>query len=185
MSKIEALDSSKASSGNIPTAIIKDAKEVIAPFLTSCINLVINNCYFPDKLKEAEVRAIHKNSDKCQKLNYRPNSVLPNMSRIIERVMREQITQYFVGIVFPLLSRFLQGYSTQYALFRETEIWKKCLDMSGTIGTIVMYLSKAYNCISHDLLIAKIGTYGFHRNALKLSYSRDKPNAKDQNRINV
>ena len=94
-----------------------------------------------------------------------------NMPKIIERIMSEQITQYFVGILSPLLSGFLQGCNTQHALFRVTEIWKKCLDISGTIGTILMGLSKAYDCISHDLLIAKIEAYGFHRNALKLVYS--------------
>ena len=87
-----SLDSSKASSGNIPTTILWDAKEVICPYFTSCINVVINNCYFPDKLKEADVAAVHKNGDKCQKLNYRPISVLPNMSKIIERITSEQIT---------------------------------------------------------------------------------------------
>ena len=150
ISKIQALNSSKASSGNIPTAIIRDAKEVICPYLTSCINAVINNCYFPDKLKEADVTAIHKNGDKCHKQNYRPISVLPNMSKIIERIMSEQITQHFVGILSPLLSGFRQGYNTQHALFGVIEIWKKCLDMSGTIGTILMDLSKAYDCIYHD-----------------------------------
>ena len=69
ISKIQALDSSKASSGNIPTAIIRDAKKVICPYLTSCINVVIKNCYFPEKLKEADVTAIHKNGDKCQQQN--------------------------------------------------------------------------------------------------------------------
>ena len=67
ISKIQALDSSKASSGNIPTAIIRDTKEVSSPYLTSCINVGVNNCYFPDQLKEADVTAIHKNGDKCQK----------------------------------------------------------------------------------------------------------------------
>ena len=43
--------------------------------------------------------------------------------------------------------------------------------MSGTIGTILMDLSKVYDCISHDLLIAKIEAYRFHRNALQLVYS--------------
>ena len=133
------MDSSKASSGNIP--------------------------------KEADVTAIHKNGDKCQKLNYKPISVLPNMSKIIERIMREQITQHFIGILSPLLSGFRRGYNTQHALCRVIEIWKKCLDMSGTIGTLLMDLSKAYDCISHDLLIAKIEAYEFHRNALKLVYS--------------
>ena len=171
ISKIQALDSSKASSDKIPTAIIRGAKEVVCPYLTSCINAVINNCYFPDKLKEADVTAIHRNGNKCHRQNYRPISVLPNMSKIIERIMSEQITQHFVGILSPLLSGFRQGYNTQHALFGVIEIWKKCLDMSGTIRTIFMDLSKAYDCISHDLLIAKIEAYGFHRNAQTLVYS--------------
>ena len=106
MSKVQSLDISKASSGNVPTVILRDAKEVICTYFTSCINVVINNCYFPDKLKEADVGVIHINGDKCQKLHYRPINVLPNMSQIIERIMSEQITQYFVGILTPLLSGF-------------------------------------------------------------------------------
>ena len=82
--------------------------------------------------------------------------------------MSEQITQHFVGILSPLLYGVRQGYNTQHALFRVIAIWKKCLDMPGTIGTILMDLSKAYDCTSHDLLLAKIEAYGFHRNALKL-----------------
>ena len=51
------------------------------------------------------------------------------------------------------------------------ETWKKCLDTSGIAGTILMDLSKAYDCIPHDLLIAKLEAYGFKKNALKLVYS--------------
>ena len=51
ISKIQAFESSKASSGNIPTAINLDAKEVICPYTTNCMNVVINNWYFPQKLK--------------------------------------------------------------------------------------------------------------------------------------
>ena len=104
------------------------------------MNIAINKCYFPDKLKEADVSAIHKNGDKCQKTNYRPISVLPGTSKIFVRIMNEQINQYFVGIMSPFLSGFRQGYNTQYALFRVIEIWKKHLDMSGKIGTILMDL---------------------------------------------
>ena len=83
--------------------------------------------------------------------------------------MSEKIPQYFVGILSPWLSRFRQGCNTQYALFRVVEIWKKSLGMSGTIGTILMDLSKPYDCISHDLLIVKIEAHGFHRNAVEQS----------------
>ena len=67
ISKIQALNSSKASSGNIPTAIIRDAEEVVCLYSTSCINVLIKNCYFPEKLKEADVTAIHRNGANCQK----------------------------------------------------------------------------------------------------------------------
>ena len=171
MNKIEVLSTNKASSGNKPIKIILDAKEVICPYLTSCINVAINKCYFPDKLKEFDVSAIHNNGDKCQKTNFTPISVLPSMSTIFERIMNEQINEHFVGILSPLLSGFRQGYNTQYALFRVIETWKKHLDMSGAIGTILMDLSKAYDCIPHDLLIAKMDAYGLNRKALKLVYS--------------
>ena len=171
MIKIEALDNIKSNSGNIPTKIIQEAKEVICPYLTDCINATMDNCCFPDKLKEADVCAIHKKDDTCQKVNYRPFSVLSAMSKIFERIMSEQINQFFVGLLSSLLSGFRQGYSTQHALFRVVDTWKKCLDTSGIAGTILMDLSKAYDCIPHDLLIAKLEAYGFKKNALKLVYS--------------
>ena len=60
MTKIEALKTSKPSSDNLPTKIIQEAKEVICPYLTDSINATMDNCVFPKKLKEAEVRAIYK-----------------------------------------------------------------------------------------------------------------------------
>ena len=51
------------------------------------------------------------------------------------------------------------------------ESWRKCLDASGIIGTVLMDLSKAYDCIEHDLLIAKLEAYGFDRDSLKFMYS--------------
>ena len=59
MSKRQALDSSKASNDYIPTAILRKAKEVICLYVTSCINVVINICYFPDNSKETDVSAMH------------------------------------------------------------------------------------------------------------------------------
>ena len=131
---MQALDSSKASSGNIPTANIRDAKEVICPNLSSCLSVVINNCHFPDKLKEDDATAIHRNGDKSKKKEYRPITVPLTIFNIIERMMSEQITQHFVGNLSPLISGFQQGCNTQHAMFRVIEIRNKCLDMSGTVS---------------------------------------------------
>ena len=59
MIKIEAFDTGKSSSGNIPTKIIQEANEVICPYLTDCINATMDNCCLPNKQKEADVCAIH------------------------------------------------------------------------------------------------------------------------------
>ena len=49
--------------------------------------------------------------------------------------------------------------------------WKNCLDNSGVIGTILMDLSKAFDCLSHELLIAKMEAYGFGINSLRLIFN--------------
>ena len=171
MDQIKALDTNKSSSGDIPTKIIDEAKDVLCPYLTDCINTAINNCCFPEILKESYVTPIHKNKDTTQKVNYRPISVLQSIAKVFERIKFDQMYQYFANILSPLLSGFRKGYSTQHALVRVIESWKKCLDSSGIVGTILMDLSKAYDCIPYDLLIAKLSAYGFQRNALKLIYS--------------
>ena len=59
----------------------------------------------------------------------------------------------------------------QHALMRLIDKWKKCLDASGIVGTILMEFSMAYDCPPHDLLIAKLEAYGFDFNSLCLMYS--------------
>ena len=121
MNKIEALETNKPSSDNLPTKIIQEAKEVIFPYLTDNINAAMDNYAFPEKLKEAKVCAIYKKGDKCQIMNYRPISILSALSQIFERIIGEQINKFMAGMLSPLLPGFRQGYSTQHALFRVAE----------------------------------------------------------------
>jgi len=131
------------------------SKEAICPHLTDCINTPINDCAFPEELKAATVLPAFQSKESYLKSNYRPISVLPLVSKIFDRKICGQMQSYFRALISNLLSGFQEGYSTQHALFWVIETWKQCLDSRGFVGTMVMDLSKAYDCIPHDLLIAK------------------------------
>ena len=69
-----------------------------------------------------------------------------------------------------ILCGFRQAHSTQHTLFRLLQAWQKELDNSGNVGTILMDLSKAYDCIPHDLLIAKLEAYGLDKISLNILF---------------
>ena len=64
-----------------------------------------------------------------------------------------------------------EGHSTQHLLLKLIDRWRRCLDKSGVVGTILMDLSKAFDSLPHDLLIAKLDAYGFSEKAVELIFS--------------
>ena len=162
------LDDKKSTSGNIPTKALKViAREICVP-LTDCINSGILNGIFPDELKLADVTPIYKKSDPDDKVNYRPISILPSLSKIYEKVIYKQLNSFFETKLSALLCGFRSKYSTQHALSNLLFDWQSCLDKSGVVGTILMDLSKAFDCLPHDLLLAKMHAYGVEHQSLKL-----------------
>ena len=108
-----------------------------------------------------------KKEDPNNKANYRPISLLPIISKIFERVLFEQVEKFSEKIP-PNLCGFRKGHSTQHALLNLLKNCQKTLGKSGVIGTILMDLSKAYDCLPHDLLIAKLAAYGFEDSTTSL-----------------
>ena len=153
---INEIDLKKSSNGEISPAIIKLAKKEILIPITNCINKCISIKSFPDELKVADVIPVFKKEDPNNKANYRPISLLPIISKIFERVLFEQTEKFSEKILSPKLCGFRKGHSTKHALLNLPKNWQKTLDKSGVIGTVLMDLSKAYDCLPHDLLIAKL-----------------------------
>ena len=85
-----------------------------------------------------------------------------------ERIIFNQLAGYFDSILHPQLCGFRSKHNTQHALLRMIGHWHKCLDRSGKVGSILMDLSKAFDCIDHELLIAKLAAYGLDSRSLKL-----------------
>ena len=163
------LDPTKKTSGVIPTKIVKLANKQICKDLGNYINECIKKNKFPNELKIADITPIFKKDDPLDKTNYRPISILPTVSKIFERILFNQLQLFSNKFLSPLLCGFRKGYSTQYALINLLQKWQKCLDASdGIIGTLLMDLSKAYDCVNHDLIIAKLEAYGVGENSLRL-----------------
>ena len=118
-------------------------------------------------MKVADVIPVFK-KDPNNKANYRPISLLPIISKIFERILFEQIEKFSKKILSPKLCCFRKGHSTQHALLNLLKNWQKTLDKSGVIGTVPMDLSKAYDGLPHDLLIAKLAASGFENFAASL-----------------
>ena len=166
--EIMNLDGSKAPPiGDISVDILKSTVDIHLPFVTNNINLSIEKGCFPEELKLAEVSPIFKKKDDLDKENYRPLSVLPHLSKVFERIMYHQINDYMKGKLLKQLTGFRKSHRTQHCLSRWLETSKKVLDKGGYICAIFMDLSMAYDSLNHDLLIVKLGAYGFETDALR------------------
>ena len=111
---ITSLDSTKNTSGVIPTKIVKLANIEICKDLANCINESINE--FPNELKAAEITPTFTKEDPLNKENYRPVSVIPTISNIFERILFDQLTKFSNKFLSPLLCGFRKWYSTRHAL---------------------------------------------------------------------
>ena len=103
--------------------------------------------------------------------NYRPVSLLSHMSKVFERHMYEQIETFMSNKLSMKLCSFLKNYDTQYWLTYMLEKWKNTLEKGKHVGAIFMDLSKAFDIINHNLLIAMLKAYGFSNNALLFMFS--------------
>ena len=78
---------------------------------------------------------------------------------------------YINNYVSPYLCGYRKGFSSQQALMSVIENWRRVLDKKGIGGAVLMDLSKTFDTIKHDLLIAKLCAYGFSKESLKLLHS--------------
>ena len=111
---------------------------------------------------------MHKKDSKSEKDHYRSIIVLPNFSKIYERFFFRQISKYFEQFLSQYQCGFRKGFSAQNSLLSILEKWKSAVDNKKVFGALLTDLFKAFDCLSHDLLIAKLNAYGFSMAALTL-----------------
>ena len=168
--EVKSLKTKKASTFmNIPSKQLKQVADVIVEPLMQIWNNEIVDCgKFPNTLKCADIAPIFKRLESILVKNYRPVSILSVVSKIFEKIMQKQMKDYIDKFLSPFLCGYRKGYNAQYALVSMIEKWKKSLDSKDITGAIFMDLSKAFDTINHELLVAKLEAYGFDENALAI-----------------
>ena len=126
---------------DIPPKILKNSINVCS----EAFNDRVIHCEFPNELKKADVTPTFKNVNPTKAKNYRPVSVLPVVSKVFERIMHKQISEYINQFLSPHLCGYRQGFSTQQALVSLIEKWKAILDKTD--------MQEQYLRISQKLLI--------------------------------
>ena len=153
---------------DIPTKIIKQNADIFSEFFLVNINHTINNSTFPKQLKWVDVKPVFKKNSRTDKENYRPVSILPNISKIYERCLYKQLYDYFDVIFSRNQCGFQKGFSVVNCLLRMITKWRESLDQGGTYGALLTDLSKAFDCLPHKLIIAKVYAYRVDMPSLKL-----------------
>lgn len=154
----------------ISTKIIKDNKTIFAGLIVHICNLALNSGQFPKAFKTCVIIPIHKNGPKDVVNNYRPISILPSFSKILERIISIRLTKYLEQ--HNLLSQqqfgFRKNKSTSDAVGELTDYVVKGLDAGDRCLAVFLDLAKAFDTVSIPLLLPKLESLGIRGSQLSL-----------------
>ena len=163
------LDANKSTgTDNISPRILKISAPFISSSLTYIFNRIIDSGTFPTLLKNAKVLPAYKAGDKCFPTNYRPISVLPTVSKLIEKHVARHMYEYLsdFNLLHPAQSGFRPFHSCQTALVNLTDKWLQEMNNGNLNVAIFLDLRKAFDVVDHHIMCKKLKIYGFHENVI-------------------
>ena len=143
---------------------------ILLPKLTLLMNDCIQSGYFPYELKIAKVLPLYKSGDVNCFNNYRPISILPLLSKILEKLIYSRLLDFFTdnNIIIPQQFGFRENYSTTHALHMAITRVCKAIDNKKRALGIFVDFSKAFDTVQYNILIHKLEHYGVRERALQL-----------------
>ena len=136
--------------------------KTLADPIKTLLNLSIINGNFPELLKKADVCPIYKKNDKTRCENYRPISLLSNLSKLYERAMHTRIYDFLEqsNVFYKFQFGFRKKYSTNHALLSIVEEIRESLDNKSFACGVFIDLEKAFDTVNHNILLGKLEHYG-------------------------
>ena len=174
--EVERIISSKNSSSGydgIHSKVIKLTFNCFIEPLVHIFNLSIAQGVFPDELKVARVVPIYKSQDQKVLNNYRPVSVLPVFSKILEQIMFNRVQSFIdkENLLYEHQYGFRKGHNTSMALITLIDKVMTKLDKGDTVVGVFLDLSKAFDTVDHSILLEKLYRYGIRGIANKWFHS--------------
>lgn len=163
---------------NIPTKFLKLSQNILVPIISHLVNLCFSSGIFPRALKKSIVTPVYKSGDRDDVNNYRPISVLPALSKIMEKLINNRLLNYLNK--YNLLSKhqygFRKGISTEDAILDLSTLLVKNMDNGKKCLTVFLDLKKAFDTVSVPILLQKLEDIGIRgtAHALFQSYLSDR-----------
>ena len=151
--------------------ILKLSASIITGSLTYIYNLCLSNKTFPDILKQAKVVPVYKKSGNVSDPNnYRPISILPVLSKPIEKHISKHTMEHFLknDLLHQNQSGFRPNHSCHTALVKLVDQWLENIDQNEYTGVLLVDFAKAFDVIDRNLLIKKLNLYNINDNHLDL-----------------
>ena len=152
----------------INTWVIKLIAEEVVPALTHIVNLSILQAEFPQSWKQSKVVPLLKKGDPILPQNYRPVSLLPIFSKVLERAVFLQVVSYLESnqLLNPNHHGCRHGHNTATALLQMFDQWLDEVNKDLMVGVMLVDLSAAFDMVDHATLIEKLELYGLDHQAL-------------------
>ena len=170
LKRLQQLNPSKSAGiDNLTGKFLKEGIPSLASHITDLVNLSILLSSVSDDCKIAKLKPLYKKEAKTKPKDYRPISLFPLISKIIERIIHGQ-TQVFLDenrILFTYQSEFRKQYSTETCLSYLTDKVQNGFEKGSLIGMILIDLQKAFDTIDHKIFIEKMSCLGFAESTIR------------------